>query len=63
MTERPYTDLDYYEDQETVRQMTENIEGAKGLLRTVQYRIDSDEYVRAKAQERLDAHPEFADDE
>lgn len=62
MKDRPYTDLDYYEDQETVRTMTESIEGAMGLLRSVQYRIDSDKYVRTKAQERIDAHPEFKED-
>lgn len=61
--ERAYTDLDYWEDQQTVRDMTRSIESSERFLRTVQNGIHSDRYVLSEAQRRLDAHPEFADDD
>lgn len=61
MPERPYTDLDYWEDLETVRDMERSIESSTALLRTVKWKIESDTYILDRARERLAAHPEFGD--
>lgn len=58
MTNRmDYSDLDRWEDEQTVKDMELSIARATSLLVTLKRHIDSDQYVLDRARERLVAHP------
>lgn len=56
--EREYSDLDRWQDEETVRDMTASIEMREAFKATVQRQIDFERYCLEQAQARLAAHPD-----
>lgn len=57
MRDGEYTDLDRWEDEQTVKEMERSIGSAQALLYSVKRHIESDQYILDHAKARLAANP------